>query len=95
MRRFQLFEIEDQPWCPKVLRDCATDFLQHMLNLAGNYAPATPRLRDLLRRTGHSQVIDLCSGGGPWLRLLRDLSTEGVTEIQVCLTDLYPNPGRV
>lgn len=92
MRRFHLFEIEDQPWCPRVLRDAATDFLQFMVHLGRNYAPAAPRLRDLLRRTGHTRVVDLCSGGGgPWVGLYTDLSAEGLPGLQVALTDLYPN----
>lgn len=92
MRRFHLFEIEDQPWCPRVLRDAATDFLQFMLNAARNYAPAAPRLREVLRRTGHSRIVDLCSGGGgPWASLYSELHAEDLPEPQVVLTDLYPN----
>ena len=44
MRRLHLFEILDQPWCPKVVRDGATDFLEHITNFADIYAPVRPLL---------------------------------------------------
>jgi hypothetical protein len=91
MGRLHLFELEDQPWYPTVVRDAATDFLRFALDSGDLYAPAAPLLRDLLDRTGARQIVDLCSGGGgPWTRLLPALQPD----VRVCLTDLYPNrPG--
>ena len=91
MRRLHLLEIEDQPWCPAVLRDAATDFLQFMIVRTDTYAPALPLLQSALERAGTRQVVDLCSGGGgPWPGLLPllDAADAGV---QVRLTDRYPN----
>jgi hypothetical protein len=91
MRRLHLLEIEDQPWCPAVLRDAATDFLQHMIVATDTYLPAVPHLRSALERTGTRQVVDLCSGGGgPWPGLLSRLDTPEAP-VDVRLTDRYPN----
>ena len=68
MRRLHLFEIEDQAWCPTVIRDCATDYLQHVIIAANVYEPIAERLGLAVARTGVTRIVDLCSGGGgPWL----------------------------
>ena len=91
MPRFHLLEIEDQPWCPAPIRDAATDFLQFALHLGNNYAPIAPCLRQALERAGADRIVDLGSGGGgPWLRMLRELDKTG-PPVEVCLTDRYPN----
>jgi hypothetical protein len=91
MRRLHLLEIEDQPWCPRAVRDGATDYLQHVVALTKPYAPIVERLCQALRRPGARSVIDLCSGGGgPWPWLQPALTAEGV-EVSVYLTDRYPN----
>lgn len=93
MRRRQLIEIEDQPWCPAVIRDGATDYLQFVLDVGQPYGVIAPRLATALRRAGASRVVDLCSGGGgPWAKLLplvRD-QADGAPAA-VLLTDLYPS----
>ena len=91
MRRRQLFEIEDLPWCPAVVRDGMTDYLQFMLDRTQPYATVLPLLRRALERDGARLVVDLCAGGGgPWQHLLPDLAREQ-PELRVCLTDRYPN----
>lgn len=88
MGRLHLFELEDQPWYPTVVRDAATDFLRFALETGNIYAPAAPLLQDLLARSEDRRIVDLCSGGGgPWTRLLPALHSD----VRVCLTDLYPN----
>jgi hypothetical protein len=92
MGRLHLFEIEDQSWCPRVLRDALTDYLQLVMDRFTPYAPAAPLLAQALDRSGASRVVDLCSGGGgPWVDLLRRLRAQGRTEVRVQLTDYYPN----
>lgn len=91
MRRFHLVEIEDQPWCPRPVRDAMTAYLEFAIRLGNVYAPVVPRLREALRRTGARRIVDLCSGGGgPWPRLVQDLDRDG-PRTEVLLTDLYPN----
>ncbi|MDQ3010216.1 MAG: class I SAM-dependent methyltransferase [Acidobacteriota bacterium] len=92
MRRYHLFEIIDQSWCPRFLRDGATDYLQHVTRSANPYKPVIGRLLDALHRNGGQRVIDLCSGaGGPWPVIKREFGGELNSTIAVCLTDWYPN----
>lgn len=92
MRRFQLFELEDQPWCPESLRTAITDFLHHLMEWFRPYAGAAPLLARALSRLGEAQVVDLCSGGGgPWGDLVRRVPAVGGPAVRVRLCDLYPN----
>ncbi len=62
--RLQLFELEDQPWLPRVVRDLATDYLHFVETRLALHMPAVPLLTGLMRATGNTRVVDLCSGGG-------------------------------
>lgn len=89
--RLHLFEIEDEPWCPRWLRDAMTDYLAAAHRRAEPYAAAADVLAPLLRRTGTTEIVDLGSGGGgPWPQLLPRLRAHGLTP-RVRLTDLHPN----
>ena len=91
MKRRQLFEIEDQPWCPRSLRDGLTDYLRFALDLTRPYNAIAPRLAAAVARTAAPRIVDLCSGGGgPWRTLLRALRAAGC-DVPVRLTDRYPN----
>lgn len=93
MRRRQLFELEDLPWFPHVLRDAITDWLQQQVVLAGNmYGAATPMLSKLLEAQGIDSIVDVCSGaGGPWPRLKGELEAEHGRPVALLLTDKFPN----
>jgi len=92
MRRHQLVEIEDLPWCPRPVRDGGTDWLGFMANVTKAFSPIAPRIRSAMEATGTSNVVDLCSGGGgPWLTLEPELAKSGAVKVE--LTDLYPNLG--
>lgn len=92
MRRFQLFEILDQRWCPRPVRDGATDCLEAITAAFDAYRTARPPMLEAIRRCGAKQVVDLCSGGGgpwlskPWLALL-----EREPGLRVLLTDKFPS----
>lgn len=89
LKRFHLFEIEDQQWCPKIIRDGVTDFLQHIVLSFALYRPISNRLKKALTFSKQTNVVDLCSGGsGPWKFLLKELEDHN---LNVTLTDLYPN----
>ncbi len=95
MRRFHLFEWEDQPWLPGVFRDFITDHLRYThtepMREPVNRAIAE-RLAALLKRTHTSQVIDLCAGaGGPVAKIGRILAEDLSVPVTILLTDLYPN----
>lgn len=90
MERQRWFEIHDQPWFPAFLRDLVTEALEAVWLANGTYLPIAERLRDAVRRSGESRIVDLCSGGGgPWAGLC-DAVADG-DAMTVCLTDLYPN----
>jgi hypothetical protein len=91
MKRRQLVELEDLPWWPRLFRDAATDYLVAALRHVKTYNALAPRLADAIRRSGASQVVDLCSGGGgPWPDLAPALRTLGV-DVPIVLTDKFPN----
>ena len=91
MRRFHLIEIHEQVWCPAVIRDCATDYLQYVIHATNAYEPIAERLKDAVARTEATRIVDLCSGGGgPWLRLEQTLAT-CCPGLEIYLTDLYRN----
>ena len=88
----RFFEFHDQKWFPKSLRDGVTDALQFILSLVGIYRPIAPVLNKAVEASGAERIVDLCSGGGgPWLWLYGLLRMSNGRNIQICLTDKYPN----
>ncbi|MFZ5890391.1 MAG: class I SAM-dependent methyltransferase [Myxococcota bacterium] len=95
MKRLQLFEFEDLPWFPQVVREAMTDYLAFMGAVEKPYLEFVELLGRALERTGDDTLLDLCSGGGgPALPLVRLLSRRRTAPIRVVLTDLYPNRPR-
>ncbi len=89
--RLQLFELEDFPWFPTVIRDLATDYLHFIERRFQLHKAVVPVLRRALERSTLTRVLDLCAGGGgPVLALYEDLLADGV-DVQFTLTDKYPN----
>ena len=43
MGRIHLFELEDQTWFPKPIRDAGTDFLRFMTEAGNSYGPIVSR----------------------------------------------------
>jgi hypothetical protein len=91
MARIHLFEIEDQSWLPRTLRDAATGFLLVSHKVGKLNKLFVPRLRILIEMTSQRHIVDLGSGaGGPVPSMIEDLNAEGV-EVRATLTDLFPN----
>jgi hypothetical protein len=91
MKRWQLIELEDQPWFPATIRDLATDYLQFIQAHFRMDRAMAPLVRSLLDGAGASRIVDLCSGGsGPLLLLVTDLAAAG-RPVNATMTDLYPN----
>jgi hypothetical protein len=89
--RARLFELEDQPWFPAVVRDLATDYLHFMEARFALHRPVVPLLADALRATGAARAVDLCSGGaGPIPGLQKELAAEGLA-VRFTLTHRFPN----
>lgn len=91
MRRLHLFELEDQPWFPGVIRDLATDYLQFIQTKFRLDRAMAPIVKRTMEESGTRRIVDLCSGGsGPLLLLVRDLADGGL-DVSATLTDLFPN----
>jgi len=89
--RFHLFEFEDQPWLPNIVRDPATDYLCFIQSALGLHRPIVSVLADALRATGAREIVDLCSGGGgPATSLQASLATADLST-HITLTDRFPN----
>lgn len=90
--RLHLFEFEDQPWFPNVVRAGMLDYLRFMITHLHTYRPIVPLLAEGLRRTSQAQVLELCAGaGGGTEDVLQTLQAE-LPEARITLTDLYPQP---
>ena len=97
MERVQLFEFEDLPWFPQVVREHMTDFLSFLGQRSKNmYAGFAERLAAAMAVTGDDTLLDLCSGGGgPALAIAELLRGHRSCPPRVLLTDLYPNLPRL
>jgi hypothetical protein len=103
MGRIQFIEIHEQTWFPSSIRDEITDALQFGFKLLRVYSPIAPRLQCALdsargKKIGAQEIVDMCSGGGgPWFDLALKLQSQALHEekrdLQVWLTDKYPNRG--
>lgn len=92
MARMQLFEIEDQAWCPQIIRESTTDFLRGLYQVFNIYQPAFEKINEILQKTHTTHIIDCCSGsGGPIDQLRNYLDTHGNEAVTITLTDKYPN----
>ncbi|UYZ59138.1 class I SAM-dependent methyltransferase [Hymenobacter latericus] len=91
--RLQLFEFEDQPWFPAVVRAGMMDYLRFMITHLHTYRPIAPLLAEGLRRTNQQHVLELCAGaGGGTEDVLQALRAENLPDVRITLTDLYPQP---
>ena len=91
MVRVHLFELHDQTWFPKTLRDAATDFMRFAAEFANPYRPVVPRLQRALAVTGNRNILDLCSGAAGPLVTIRDQLTARSYPVSIILTDIFPN----
>lgn len=90
MKRRRWFEIHDQPWFPRFLRDLITEALEAVWNENHTYRSIAAKLREAVAQSGAGQIVDLCSGGGgPWLGLYEDVAAG--RPLRIVLTDFYPN----
>jgi hypothetical protein len=93
--RLHLFEFEDQPWFPAVLRAGQMDYLRFMISGLGTYRPVAPLLADALRQTNQNQLLELGAGaGGGTETVLAALHQQPAAPatLRLLLTDLYPQP---
>ncbi|MBX2876160.1 MAG: hypothetical protein KTR30_28830, partial [Saprospiraceae bacterium] len=93
MKRIHLFEFEDLPWFPNLIRKCMTRLIVVMHRLLGTRDHLLELLKKVLPESGQNQIVDLCSGsGGPMLYAFEHLRKEpGFEDLSLTMTDLYPN----
>ncbi len=92
MRRIQAFEIHELRGCPEVVRRLATDYLHTVGRVFRAFEPIEPLLATALTQSGHSRIVDLCSGGtGPIVELVEALRRKRGLEPTIVLSDLFPN----
>lgn len=92
-QKSHLFEFEDQPWFPDVIRSGMTDFLRYFIRLLNVYKPITPLLLEVLNQTRQNYIVDLGSGGGGAIeQIYQNLSSISPQKITITLTDKFPNP---
>jgi len=95
MKRIQLFEWEDFPWFPSVLRDYMTQYIMVIHEVIGTTERLTPVLQEMLEKSQACLIQDTCSGaGGPMLQVFEHLKKD-TPEISLQLSDLYPHQGRI
>lgn len=97
MARVHAPEIEDEAWCPVVVRDGLTGFLQVAVEFFGLYDAAVDVVGNVVdahaARGGPRTLIDLCSGGGGPLLRMQETLARRERPVDAVLTDLYPNLG--
>lgn len=93
MKRIHLFEFEDFHWFPNFLRICMTNYIITVHKLLGSAEELAELLANLLKRTQHQSIIDMCSGaGGPMPEVKKLLEDKhGFSNLSLTMTDLYPN----
>jgi hypothetical protein len=92
MKKPILFEFEDLPWFPNMIRESMTDYLRYFLTITHFYKPIVPLLKECLEQTQTHHIIDLCSGsGGPIETLDKTIHNTMQQDVRFTLTDRFPN----
>jgi len=92
MRRIHAFELEDQEWFPRTLREAGMAFLRFAAERGGQAERIRPVIEAALDASGESEILDLCSGGGgPALAIARALHAAG-RPVRLTMTDRFPCP---
>ncbi|MEO1033558.1 MAG: hypothetical protein AAFX55_19380 [Bacteroidota bacterium] len=90
MRKTSLFEFEDLSWFPSFIRDGGTDFLGLILRITKYYEPAVLLLEDVVKKTGQTQILDLCSGNGGPIEFIHE-NIDPSLNVSFMVSDKYPN----
>jgi len=90
--RDYLFEFEDLGWFPNAIRESMTDYLRYLITTVDFYKPIVPLIIEGMNKSNSIQIIDLCSGGGGAIEQIQhELKRLTKSEIEIILTDKYPN----
>ncbi len=91
--RLQLFEFNDHPRAPKILKESVIDALSRSLKWGGLMDGLVPVFQRFIDESGADEVLDLAAGaGGPAEILVGAMKEAGVSPPRMILTDLQPRP---
>lgn len=91
--RLQLFEFNDAPWAPVLLKQTIIETLSRALRWGRVLEGTVPAFEEFLGATGRNEVLDLASGaGGPAAILIEAVRATGRAPPRFLLTDLLPHP---
>lgn len=88
--RLQLFEFNDAPWAPAVLRETLVDALSRTLRWGKMLDGLVSPLARCLDQAGTDKVLDLCSGAGGPADVLCDAMVQRGHDVDFLMSDLYP-----
>ena len=93
MKRIQLFEFEDFSWFPSSVRTGMTNLIAVLHRMMGISEVLSNLLAGILKENNLNQIVDLGSGsGGCMPDVLGQLhQTDGLQDVRLLMTDLYPN----
>jgi hypothetical protein len=97
MKRLELFEFEDFPWLPKLIRTAVTSLIVVLHKWTGTAGVIAGLVQDIREKHDFNQITDLGSGsGGPMPDVIREVNAHSVGKpVELLLTDLHPNPKLV
>lgn len=91
MKRIHAFEFEDLQCVPAFFRNYVTEYYQFVADFCHFYKTVLPVIKKGIEKSGNHRVIDIGSGGGGgWIKLAERLKQD-IPDLQITLTDLYPN----
>jgi hypothetical protein len=91
IRRRHFFELEDQPWFPRSLRELLTDFLRTASDIVVPYDQLVPLVQRGLEPMEERRIVDLCAGAGGAPDVLQGKLAKVGVDVEILATDLYPN----
>ncbi len=88
--RLQLFEFNDAPWAPELLKQTLIEALSRAIRWGHLMDGLVEPLAECLRAAGTARVLDLCAGaGGPAVVLAEAMARRG-HDAHFLMTDLQP-----
>lgn len=89
--RLQLFEFNDAPWAPAILKETLIDALSRAIRWGRLMDGLVEPLAQCLAQAGTAKVLDLCAGaGGPAVVLSEAMAQRG-HDAHFVMTDLLPH----